>query len=140
MYVAMFYFGIQAQKNNWIEHITYKHVYFWFIIWLVARMFLNPFSEMISRPFEVVGMSIIMLYSFKSLYNIRNAWTNHLSRAAYAAYVIQVIPLSIIGKTLMPYMTQFPVANFIMVGIPGVVVTFVLAHYICKLPLLSRIF
>ncbi len=140
MYIAMFYFGIQAQKNNWIDQLTFKHVFLWFIIWLVARIFLNPFSSMISRPFEVLGMIIIILYGFKSLYNLKNTWTNRLSRAAYAAYVIQVVPLSIIGKNLMPYMTQFPVVNFILVGIPGVIMTFVLAHYLCKLPLLGRVF
>ena len=140
MYIAMFYFGIQAQKNNWIEQLTYKHVFTWSVIWIVAKVFLSSFSEMLSRPFEVIGMSIILLYSFKFLYNSKNNMAKRLSRAAYAAYVIQVIPLSIIGKTLMPHMTQFPVANFIMVGIPGVLLTFLLAHYICKLPILNRIF
>lgn len=140
MYIAMFYFGIQAQKNNWIDQLTYRHVFIWLIFWLVAKIFLSPFSGMLSRPFEVVGMSIIMLYSFKSLYNVKTEWTKRMSRSAYAAYVIQVIPLTFIGKTLLPHMTQFPVLNFLMVGIPAVLVTFVLAYYLCKLPLLNRVF
>lgn len=140
MYVAMFYFGIKAQKNNWIEQLTYKHVFIWFVIWLIAKIFLSTISEMLSRPFEVIGMSTIVLYSFKSLYNLKNNMTKRLSRAAYAAYVIQVIPLSFIAKTLLPYITQFPVLNFIMVAVPGVAITFVLAHFLCKLPLLNRVF
>lgn len=140
MYVVMFYFGIKAQKNNWIEQLTYKHVFIWFVIWVIAKIFLSPFSEMLSRSFEVIGMSTIVLYSFKSLYNFKNRMTKRLSRAAYAAYVIQVIPLSFIAKILLPYITQFPVINFIMVAVPGVTITFVLAHFLCKLPLLNRVF
>ena len=140
MYIAMFYFGIQAQKNNWIEQLTFKHVFSWFVIYIIAKIFLSSFSELLSRPFEVIGMSTILLYGFKALYNFKNIRTKRLSRAAYAAYVIQVVPLTIIGKTLMPHMTQFPVLNFIMVAIPAVIVTFVLAHYLCKLPLLGRVF
>ena len=106
MYIAMFYFGIQAYKNKWLDQLTYKHAFIWIIIWIIAIVFLQPMGDIFSRPFTVIGMSIFLLYSFKTIFNSKNKWTKILSRSAYAAYVIQVIPLCFIGKSYIPYMTQ----------------------------------
>lgn len=140
MYVAMFYFGLLAQKNLWLDQLTFRHAFIWLIVWLIARIFLNPLSEMVSRPFEVIGMSIFLLYSYRALFDTVTNWSKHLSRAAYAAYVIQVIPLCLIGKIYEPYMTQYPLINFVLIAIPGVTITFILGHCICKMPGLRRVF
>ncbi len=139
MYVAMFCFGIQAQKNNWLDQLTFKHAFTWIVVWILAMIFLKPFSGMVSRPFEVMGMSIFLLYGFKTLYGSTNNWTRLLSRSAYAAYLIQIIPLCIFGKLLLPHMTQYPVVNFFLVGLPSVSTAFFAAHFLCKLPLLKRV-
>ena len=140
MYIVMFYFGIQAYKNKWLDQITFKHAFIWIFIWLVTSIFLKPIDGMISRPFTVIGMSIFLLYSFKTIFNSKNKWTQNLSRSAYAAYVIQVIPLCFIGKIYLPYMAQLPILNFLIIGIPSVIVSFILAHFMGKLPLLRKIF
>ncbi len=139
MYAAMFYWGIQAQKNSWLEQLTFRHAFIWIVIWILAIIFLKSFSDMVSRPFEVMGMSIFLLYGFKTLYGSRNNWTRLLSRSAYAAYLIQVIPLCYFGKLLVPYMTQYPVVNFVLVGLPSVLATFLAAYFLCKLPLLRNV-
>jgi glucans biosynthesis protein C len=140
MYIAMFCFGIQAYKNQWIDQLVFRHAFIWIVVWICAKVFLSPLSQMISRPFEVFGMSIFMLYSYKVLFNATSKWSKRLSRSAYAAYVIQIIPLCLIGKLYAPHMTQLPLLNFILISIPSVVVTFILAHFICKAPGLRRIF
>ncbi|MDC7218266.1 MAG: acyltransferase [Spirochaetales bacterium] len=140
MYIAMFYFGLLAHKNQWLDQLTFKHAFSWIVIWLLARIFLNPLSEMACRPYEVIGMSFFLLYSYKVLFNSTTKWSKHLSRTAYAAYVIQVIPLCLIGKFYEPHMTQFPLVNFMMIGTSGVITTFALAHCICKTPGLKRLF
>ena len=137
----MFYFGIQAYKNKWIEQLTYRHAFTWIIIWILARIFLQPLGgDMLSTPFTTISMSIFLIYSFKLIFNSKNKWTQYLSKASYAAYVIQVIPLCFIGKAYLPYMTQYPLINFLIIGVPSVIVSFILAHFICKLPLLRNIF
>lgn len=140
IYVAMFCFGLLAQKNQWLDELTLRHAFTWIVVWIMARVFLNPLSLMVSRPFEVIGMSIFLLYSYKALFNSTTNWSKRLSRVAYAAYVIQVIPLCLIGKMYEPYMTRYPLMNFVLIGIAGVIVTFLLAHFICKTPVLRRLF
>lgn len=140
MYVAMFCFGLLAHKNQWLDELNFKHAFFWMVVWILARTFLNPLSPMLCRPFEVIGMSIFLLYSYKTLFNSSTNWSRRLSRVAYAAYVIQVIPLCLIGKMYEPHMTQYPLVNFVLIGIPAVIITFVLAHYICKTPVIRRLF
>ena len=140
MYIVMFYFGILAYRYKWLDQITYKYAFAGIIMWLTAKVFLSPIDGSLARSFTVIGMSIFLLYSFKVLFNTKNEWTKKLSRSAYAAYVIQVIPLCFIGKLFIPYMTQMPVVNFLIVGIISALISFVLAHFICKLPLLRNIF
>jgi len=140
MYVTMFYFGLLAQKNQWLDQLAFRHAFTWMGVWILARVFLNPLSTMASRPFEVIGMSIFFLYGFKVLFNVTTKWSKRLSRTAYAAYVIQVIPLCLIGKSYEPHMTQFPLVNFFLIGASGLIITFSLAQCICKTPGLRRLF
>lgn len=140
MYVAMFCFGLLAQKNQWLDELTFSHAFTWIVIWILARIFLNPLSPMVSRPFEVIGMSIFLLYSYKALFNFTTNWSKRLSRVAFAAYVIQIIPLCLIGKIYEPHMTQFPLVNFALIGVSGVSIIFFVAHYVCKIPVLRRVF
>ena len=137
----MFYFGIQAYKNKWIEQLTYKHAFTWIIIWILARIFLHPLGgDMLSNSFTVIGMSVFIIYSFKLLFNTTNKWARLLSTSSYAAYVIQAVPLCFIGKIYLPYMTQFPLVNFLIIGIPSTIFSFILAYFICKLSLFRGVF
>ena len=140
MYATMFYFGLLAQKNSWLDQLAFRHAFTWMIVWILARVFLNPLSTMASRSFEVVGMSIFMLYGYKALFNVTTKWSKRLSRTAYAAYVIQVIPLCLIGKSYEPHMTQFPLVNFFLIAASGLIITFSLAQLVCKTPGLRRLF
>ena len=132
MYIAMYCFGIKAYNNQWIEQITHKTAFIWIVIWIVAMIFH-------AIPFETIGMSIFLLYNFKRLFNAKTEWTQRMSRAAYAAYIIQGIPLCFLGKWFMPYMSQQPVVNFLVLGIPSVILSFLLGHYLCKLPVLKKV-
>ena len=132
MYIAMYCFGIKAYNNQWIEQINHKSAFVWLVIWIFAMIF-----RVI--PFETIGMSIFLLYSFKQLFNTKNKLTQILSRSAYAAYIIQGIPLCFLGKLLIPHMSQLPVVNFLVIGIPSVVISFVLGYFLCKMPVLEKI-
>ena len=132
MYIAMYCIGIKAYTHQWIEQISHKSAFLWLVIWIFAMIF-----RVI--PFQTMGMSIFLLYNFRKLFNTSNKLTQVLSRTAYAAYIIQVIPLCFLGILLMPHMSQMPVVNFLAVGIPTVILSFVIGYFLCQVPVLKKI-
>lgn len=147
MYIVMFYFGIQAFKYQWLDQLEFKHAFWGILMWLLGKTFLSPIawgydlsSDIMSRGFTVIGMCMFLIYTFKVLFNTKNKWTTIFSRAAFAAYVIQFIPLAFIAGIYSHYMTQTPIVNFIVIAIPSIVLSFSIGFAICKLPVLKRIF
>lgn len=147
MYIVMFYFGIQAFKYHWLEQLELKHAFWGILMWILGKAFLWPIAEgynlnpeMMSRGFTVIGMSMFLVYTFKMLFDTGNKWTAMLSRAAFAAYVIQNIPQAFIAVIYRHYMTQAPIINFFVIAIPSIVLSFAIGFAMCKLPVLKRIF
>lgn len=140
MYVAMFCLGIRAQANGWLEQLTFRHAFAGIVAWLLAFVLVKPMSQMASRPFEVLGMGLFLLYAYRTLFSGSNNWSRRLARWAYAAYVVQVVPLTIVGRLFLPHMTQYPLANFAVVAVPSVAASFLLAWGVCRVPGLRRIF
>ncbi|MGD9109002.1 MAG: hypothetical protein PVI75_07580 [Gammaproteobacteria bacterium] len=116
-------------------------------MWLLGKAFLGPIAwgyglnpDMMNRGFTVIGMCMFLIYTFKMLFDAKNNLTAILSRAAFAAYVIQNIPQAFIAVIYRHYMTQTPIINFIVIAIPSVILSFAIGFAICKLPVLKRIF
>lgn len=147
MYIAMFYFGIQAFKYKWFDQLELKHAFWGILMWVFGWLLLVPLVQgyganfyVMSRGFTVIGMTMFLIYAFKIMFDGKNKWTAILSRAAFAAYVIQNIPQAFVAGVYSPYMTQTPIANFIVIAIPSVILAFLIGFIICKLPILKRIF
>lgn len=147
MYITMFYFGLQAYKYKWLDQLEFKHGFYGILMWLLGKAFLGPIAngynldpEMMNRAFTVIGMSMFLIYTFKILFDTKNKSSTILSRTAFAAYVIQNIPMALIAGLYAPYMTQTPIINFIIIAVPSVVLSFLISFVICKLPILKRIF
>ncbi|PSW73531.1 acyltransferase [Photobacterium sp. GB-50] len=133
-YIAMFCLGIQAYRYQWLDKLTVKHASVGICIWLFA--FITMFylhainseyassSYVLIRGFTAIGMSMCVLYVFKTFFNKNNDWTKWLSRTAFAAYVFQDIALYSVAKIYQPLMTQTPLINFVVVGIPSVIIAF----------------
>jgi glucans biosynthesis protein C len=146
-YIMMFYFGIKAYKYKWLDQIIFKHAFCGILMWIFAIVLLRNLAngyglnaEMMGRGFTAIGMSLFLIYGFKTLFNTKNKWTATLSRTAFAAYVVQQIPMAFIAGIYTPYMTQTPIINFIVIAIPSVILSFLIGFIICKLPVLNRIF
>ena len=146
-YIFMFYLGIQTYKNHWIEQITFKHAFFGIIMWVFGYVFIFEILKgygyngyAMAKGFTVIGICMFLIYVFKTLFNSKNKWTIVLSRTAFAAYVIQKIPMAFIAYIYTPHMTQTPFVNFIVIAIPSVALSFLIGYVICKLPILNRIF
>src|SRR3990167_5742393 len=146
MYIVMFFLGIYSYQVNWIHQIEFKHAFMGIVLWIVVRAYLTPafssndFNAIVAfRGFTVIGMSLFLIFSFKTLFNYKSNWTAVLSRAAFAAYVFQVPFLFISTKIYQPVMTQTPLFNFLTIAIPSVILSFAFGYLICKLPVLKSV-
>lgn len=147
MYILMFAAGIVAYRNNWLEQIKFKHAFYGIVTWYFARQIIGYSlgsiginSEMVFYGFTSIGMSLFLLYSFKKLFNKQGQTIALLTRAAYAAYVFQIIFLYISAKLFQAHMTEIPLVNFIIIAIPSVSLSFLFGIMICKAPILKKIF
>ncbi|KJG37997.1 hypothetical protein UA32_11450 [Photobacterium angustum] len=147
MYISMFYFGILAYRYQWLDKLELKHAFSGILMWIVAKAFIGPIAsgygfndEMFTRGFTVIGMSMFLLYSFKMLFNIKGKWSSILTRTAFAAYVVQNIPMYLTADFYKSFMTQIPLINFVVIAITSVIGSFAIGYLICKTPVLKRIF
>lgn len=147
MYISMFYFGIQAYRYQWLDKLEFKHAFAGILMWVVACAFVSPIAsdyglndEMVTRGLTVIGMSMFLLYSFKVLFNDKGKWSSILTRTAFAAYVVQNIPMGFAADFYKSFMTQIPLINFVVIAIPSVIGSFAIGYLICKTPVLKRIF
>lgn len=152
MYISMFYFGILAYRYQWLDKLERKHAFLGILMW-VAGLFIYTIassyglnSEMLNmvyvaiRGFTVIGMSMFLLYNFKMLFNTKGRWSSMLTRIAFAAYVVQNIPMRFTADFYQSFMTQTPLINFVVIAIPSVIGSFAIGYLICKTPVLKRIF
>ncbi|WP_108650031.1 acyltransferase family protein [Dongshaea marina] len=147
LYISMFYFGIQAYKYQWLDKLEFKHAFAGILMWIIAKAFIAPiasgyglYDEMVTRGFTVIGMSMFLLYGFKILFDCKGKWSSLLARTAFAAYVVQNVPMKFAADLYQPFMAQTPLINFVVIAIPSVIGSFAIGYLICKTPVLKRIF
>lgn len=92
MYIAMFYLGVQASKYAWLDKLDAQYAFWGMLLWLLGKAVIGPIANgygeglyVISRGFTVIGMSVFLLYGFKSFFNNQNHLTSQLSKAAFSA-------------------------------------------------------
>lgn len=147
MYIAMFYFGVQAYRHQWLDQLELKHAAAGILMWVFGigyvANFVNGYGhngEMAGRGFTVIGMSLFLLFVFRELFNRRTQFTAVLSRSAFAAYVFQLMFISLFAKLYQPFMTEIPLVNFIAIAIPSVIGSFGFGHLVVRTPGLRKIF
>ena len=147
MYISMFYFGVLAYRYQWLDKLELKHAFYGILMWIIAIAFIKPIAsgygfdaDMVTRGFTVIGMSMFLLYCFKKLFNTKGQWSSMLTRTAFAAYVVQNLPMKYTADFYQSFMTQTPLVNFVVIAIPSVIGSFAIGYLICKTPILKRIF
>ncbi|KJF87771.1 acyltransferase family protein [Photobacterium leiognathi] len=147
MYISMFYLGIMTYKYQWLDKLELKHAFYGILMWIIAMSFIKPIAsgygfdaDMVTRGFTVIGMSMFLLYCFKELFNTKGRWSSLLTRTAFAAYVVQNVPMKFTADFYQSFMTQTPLINFVVIAIPSVIGSFAIGYLICKTPILKRIF
>jgi glucans biosynthesis protein C len=148
-YIAAFYFGLQAHKNDWIKQITLKHAIYGLIMFslVFCGIFFNKFGYQkiddpytIFRTFMTFGMIIFILYIFKNIFNYSNIFTKELARASFPAYVVQPIFLCFLFQWVAPKLIGSPWVITIIIGAVATICSFILGMVFVRTPYFNNIF
>jgi surface polysaccharide O-acyltransferase-like enzyme len=161
-YVAMFYIGIVATRNQWLGSLTWRQgkkllplpilmVFVGFpIIYLIKTITgseLPTFSGgwhwqslFYSIWEQVTGISIIvvLLCYGKEKWNSTSAFLAGLSRSAFAAYIFH--PLFLISISLALKKIAIDPAYKLLICIPvAVCATFLFSRFVVRLPVVNKV-
>lgn len=161
-YIIMFLSGVLAYRSHIPENLNFKKGRLWLWIslgvgipvWLfvlIAGDAINDFSIVSGgmrwqafgyafwESFFCVTFCIALIGIFKNRFNTQNALQKYIADNAFTVYVFHapiLIGVTICCKTVM----IAPVLKFILCGTLAVILSFTLAVFIRKIPLMKRIF
>jgi hypothetical protein len=161
-YIALFTIGIFAYRNDWFQQVTYKQGlrWFWFaqiMIFIVFPLlfivggaaergpdhFMGGFTwQALSYAIweQVNGFALIIGLTgiFMQKVNGQNKVAKSMSASAYTAYIIHT-PLLVLMTLLLTDLKLYPWLKFIVVAPLALIVIFVIADLIRRLPLAKKI-
>ncbi len=162
-YIFMFFLGIFAKEKNIFEKISYEKAKKWFIaafaigvpffIWNVYFFFGSSrdiasadggwhwaaFDFALWESFICVAVILGLLGIFKERFNTQNSLQKFLSANSFGVYVFHP-PVVIVVSILIKNVDWPPILKFALVVPIVLPLSFILAHFIRKIPLLRKIF
>lgn len=162
-YIFMFFLGIFAKEKNIFEKINYEKAKKWFIaafaigipffVWIVSFFIgssrdLTPadggwhwsaFDFALWESFVCVAMILGLLGIFKERFNTQNSLQKFLSANSFGVYVFHP-PVVIVVSLLLKNIHWLPILKFAVVVPIVLPASFMLAHFIRKVPLFRKIF
>lgn len=159
-YILLFYIGIVAYRNHWLESITPAILKVWkritliaipvFPVGLILTGALNgPLkvngginSQAILyamwEPFVCIGMCLLLLSLFKQKYNQMPNLFKWLSDNAFTVYILH--PPVIVSWSLLLHQLAIPaIGKFVIVSILSLAASFALAHVVRLIPYTRRV-
>ncbi len=160
-YISMFVIGILARRGNLAEHLhgNISRKFLLLAIGLIVIVFplLGVLQEIYHHPGanfnggwniengvysfyeQLLGISIMVAITGISRYkwNKSSAFLGRLSRSAFAAYIFH--PLIVIGLSLLVSGMNKPLLELAIVAPAAVVITFLLAYVLLKIPVINKI-
>lgn len=159
-YILLFVAGILAFRNKWLDSISLKIVKRWRWISIIAipvlpivliatgaldgkmnvsgGLNIQAFSYAIWEPFVCIGICLSLLISFNQWFNFSTKLWRNLSESAYTLFIIH--PLVLVTLSLLLKGTGLePFIKFLIVGVSGPVIGFVISNWICRLPGAKRV-
>lgn len=160
-YIAFFVFGIHAFRADWLGRLDNRQVRFWFSLAVVSILALPVIFEVggasrgLGNKFEggftlqslmfilcetiiCVGVSMKLLSLFQARLNMTSPLTALLSKSAYTVYIIH--PFVVITATFLARNWSFPpLLSFLLLLPPVIAVSFIVGHFISRLPLLNKV-
>ena len=160
-YFGLFVLGIVAYRRNWFLGITDKMGKLWLIIAIIfmvlfpvlfaaggalegntvpflGGVYWQAFAFALWENFLCMGMVIGLLVLFRKRLNHQGTLSKAISASAYTVYIIHAAMLVFLGLTLRGI--KLPsLLKFVLVAPVAVVLCFLLAYFIRKLPLVRNI-
>ena len=158
-YISLFFFGIVAFRNQWMNNISYRTGKKWLAIALVLVIVVLPltltflnggFDKIMGKGTwqsfvvavweQLTGISIMVALSgiAKYRWNYKTPLSGGMSRAAFATYIFH--PLIIISATLLLLSWQVDPAIKLLIAAPCTIsFSFALGWLITKLPVAKKI-
>jgi glucans biosynthesis protein C len=160
LYIAVYIVGIVANRNNWLERLTLKQAWPWFIASLAAipviiaalamiktpeamdkfsgGMNLSALTYAMWEPIICVGFCFFLLMFFKKYLNKPDKMILAASSDSYAAYIIH--PLILVGFTfLSEQLSWSPLSRLAFVLLLSIPTCFLVARLIRKIPGVKRV-
>jgi glucans biosynthesis protein C len=160
-YIMLYILGVYSHQYQWIPNISIKKFLPWiclsflFIVSLPLIMVtggalngkgqlfngginVQAFTYAMWEPLVAVGLILTILWFFQKKLNYSNYFLEIMSKSAYTAYIIHAPILVTIGWLLLPF-KYHPLIKFGITGIIATTLTFLIAHFMTKLPYWKKI-
>jgi glucans biosynthesis protein C len=155
-YIAMFILGLMAYPRNWFASLPDRTACSWMIVALLLSFLpllvgfqINPQAgsamdfilNLVANwweSFMCVGMSITVVYLFRTYFNQQKALATWASRNAYAAYLIHE-PIIATAALLFSGIILYPLLKFAIMALLTIPLTFLLSALIRKIPYTDRV-
>lgn len=147
-YVAMFFIGITAYRNDWLASLPGKTGNRWLVVGIVSAIAiaLHPadakyfggfswqsFEYALFETFACLGLIISLLHFFWKHFNTQGAFVKNLSANSYLVYILH-LPIVVLFQYFLQDIMLDPYVKFAIVSILSIPVTFLLSHALRKLP------
>lgn len=147
-YVSFFAAGILAYRFQWLDTISTKTGFVWMLIGMLAAA-LYYIDSLIGLPAYAVDHRIVLegfigvgfvaglLVVGREFWNKRGNFMACMADNAFAVYLIHIFIVYVL-QGVMEEVSIGPFNQFLMVAVFGVILSFVLSHYIRKLPFAKK--
>jgi surface polysaccharide O-acyltransferase-like enzyme len=161
LYIAMYILGIIARRKKWMDTLSYNNSIIWFVVAIIViPLIVLAWIDLTHNPeymvqyiggfhlrslflsfweaIVCVGICYFSIMAFRKNLDISTKMSINLAADSYAAYVIH--PVVVVGVTILSeQLSLSPFIKFLIAITIIVIVCFILAHNIRKIPGLKKI-
>ncbi|HEY3278092.1 MAG TPA: acyltransferase family protein [Syntrophorhabdaceae bacterium] len=160
-YISLYLIGVIAYRRGWITGLTGSMGRFWIAITsivLVAYVVMVGTSSLsgtlsllagglhwqslvsaMMESFLCIGMTISLLFVFRRVWNFQGVVAKAMADDAYTVYIMHAPIIVALAYCAYPLLQGTPLVKFCAVSVVGVALSFLISHYIRKLPLAKHV-
>ncbi len=162
-YIALFFVGVIAYRGDWFRRISVATGKVWLGIVLLLILVLFPilfvlsgalegntdavtggltwqsFAFSVWEEFICVGMIIVLLVWFRQKLSRQGALAKAMSDSTYTVYFVHA-PVLVFLALVLKNLDLYPLLKWALVSPVAILLCFVIAHVLRRLPLLRSIF
>jgi surface polysaccharide O-acyltransferase-like enzyme len=162
-YVALFAVGLIAYRGDWLQRIPVRTGKQWLIAVLSLILVVFPILFALSGALEgntdavtggltwqslafsvweefiCVGMIVVLLIWYREKFDRQRAWAKAMSDSTFTVYFVHA-PVLVFLTLALRDLDLYPLLKWVLVSPVAIVLCFVIAYVLRRLPLLRNIF